>query len=169
MSNELANWIIAGAAVANVLVYVGLWHETRKQIALARELFLESHAPALSVAIEGCAYSGTSAKFSGHITIANNGSTAARDVTFEVPFNTVGFERVKKIGPVVIQPKGALRESFSYDMSVQTYNVGQLDGNRLRTVIQGSYKGLGSSEYRYNEIQEFNNELGRFVAIWASA
>ncbi len=165
--SDVATWIIAAAAVTNVLVYLGLWHETRKQLVLTRELFLESHAPALSVAIERCTYDGTAAKFSGHIIVVNNGSAAARDVRLRIPVNTVAFEGVKNIGPVVIQPKDALRESFSYDMSVQTYKLGQLEGNRLRALIEGTYKGVGNSEFHYSEIQEFNNELGRFVATWA--
>lgn len=83
--SDTATWIIAGAAVINVIVYGGLWWETRKQIALTRALFLESHAPILSVSIKGCGYGGAPPDngLKGKIVIKNHGTVAANQVALD--------------------------------------------------------------------------------------
>jgi hypothetical protein len=75
MSDAIATWIIAGAGVANVFVYVKLWQESKKQNAataeslrLARDAFVESHKPALAVSVINCKYFGDQAQvFDGEL------------------------------------------------------------------------------------------------------
>lgn len=98
MSNTISTWIIAGAAIANVFVYLGLWLETRKQISLTRDLFLESNRPALCVSTKKCEYSETEARFKMRIVTKNSGSAAANRIKLRISVD--GFNDVKNIGPI---------------------------------------------------------------------
>ena len=173
MSDSLATWIIAAAAVANVFVYVKLWQESKKQNAatgeslrLARDAFLESHKPALAVSVINCQYFGDTAQvFDGEIVVENSGTSSAREVGLQIRFYGGGFDAVKDIGPITIQPHVPFKVSFSFPMTSEMHRVGQLKGNRLGIRADGSYRGIDSRSYTYSELQEYDPALTRFVAI----
>jgi len=166
MSNAVSTWVIAGAAVANVLVYLGLWLETRKQSIQTREMFLEAHKPALVGSIRECEYS-DGETFAGQIAIANHGTAIAHHVSLRLSFATVGFNGVKDIGPLAIQPHSKVKQPFCFSMKPDVYKVADTNGNRLTVLTQGSYSGIGDSKYAYNERQEYHLTHSGFVPVWA--
>lgn len=165
MSNTISTWIIAGAAIANVFVYLGLWLETRKQISLTRDLFLESNRPALCVSIKKCEYSETEARFKMRIVTKNSGSAAANRIKLRISVD--GFNDVKNIGPIAIQPHNKVIHTFAIPMNSDTYSIAQTDGHRFNLLVEGPYQGPLGHEYSYGEKQEYNGELKRFVPYWA--
>jgi hypothetical protein len=96
MSNALmltATWLIAFAALGNVVVYWIISGKIEVQIALAKEQieltrksFLESNAPILSVALKNCEYSETERGLRLRIVIGNRGPVAANQVELSMSF-----------------------------------------------------------------------------------
>lgn len=164
--STVSNWIIAIAAVANVVVYYLLWRETLRQSTATREMFLESHRPALAVSIKKCVYNAlTNKTFTGQILIKNHGGSAAREVTLDLQFNTIGFARIVKLGPVSVQPQDKLMMTFDFPMELQTHILAQTDGNRLCARVDGSFRGMSGVEARYSELQRYEPALRRFTPI----
>lgn len=164
MSNAV-EWIIAGAAVANLIVYVGLWLEARKQIALTRDLFVESHKPVLSVSLVKCEHVNLEQSLKMRIVVKNHGTVAANDVKLHIAFG--GSNAVKDIGRIAIQPQNKIVYTFSMPMTSENFHIGQTVGNRLNALIEGSYKGLSDQSYPYRERQEYDPDLNRFVPTTA--
>jgi hypothetical protein len=157
MSSEFvtaaATCIIAVATLWNVYAYVGL----------TRKLFLDSHAPALSVSFEKCVYSKDDARLDGAIVIKNHGAIAAKEIGLRIQFGGTNF--VRAIDRVAIQPGNKLIYPFALRVAAQTYES-QTQGNRLNSYVYGTYKGLSGTNYRYNEKAEFYPEFHRFVPFW---
>jgi hypothetical protein len=173
MSNAIATWVVAFAGIANLLVYIGLWFETRKQNAatreslnLARTAFLESNKPSLAVSAINCKYFGDLAQeFVVEYVAQNCGTSSAIEVHLRISFNAAGFQRLESIGPVTIQPQSPLKGSFAFPMKPEVFKVGQMQGNLLRMRIDGSYKGIDGRSFSYGELHEYDPRLTRFVAI----
>jgi hypothetical protein len=171
----IATVVIAFAAIQTWLVYKCMSQQiekqigqTREQIVLTRDMFLESHRPALSVSIKKCKYCDTTETFEGRITAKNHGTVAAHDIDLTLTF-AGGFANNprEKIASVVIQPLNKFTQSFSFSMTRNAYESGQTRGNRHNVLIQGPYKGVANSEYEYHERQEYDPKLKRFVPYWA--
>jgi hypothetical protein len=173
MSNAIATWVVAFAGIANLLVYIGLWFETRKQNAatresleLARAAFLESNKPSLAVSAINCKYFGDQAhEFVVEFEVQNCGTSSAVEVQLGISFNATGFQRIESIGPVTIQPQFPFKRSFAFPMKPEIFRVGQMQGNLLRMRIDGSYKGIDGRTFSYGELHEYDPRLTRFVAI----
>ena len=138
-----ATWIIAIATVANVFVYWRISQQakiqimlTKEQIELTQKLFLESHKPELSVSMENCKYSEAGELFEGQVTLANHGAATAHQVRFRIQMG--GCQGIKDVGPVAIQPMNRIKQHFSFPMSLNTYQSGQVVGNRINALIEGS-------------------------------
>jgi hypothetical protein len=166
----MSNWIIAIAACATVVVYGLISGQIAEQIRLAKEqieltrgLFLESHAPALSVSFEKCSYSKNDARLDGVIVIRNHGAVAAKEIDLRIEFG--GTRYVRPVTRVAIQPGNKLTYPFALSVTEQMYE-NQTQGNRLNSYVSGSYKGLSGTEYRYNEKAEFYAEFRKFVPFW---
>jgi hypothetical protein len=164
--SDTATWIIAGAAVANLIVYGGLWWETRKQIVLTRDLFLESHAPILSVSIKGCGYGGAPPEngLKGKIVIANHGTVAANQVALNVQFG--GFNALKQISKIAIPPKRKVTVSLLLPMTAERYATGTGAENQFNALIEGSYTGVANQTYTYKDRQKYDPDLKRFVSFF---
>lgn len=168
----LATWVIAFATVANVIVYWRISRQVKEQIKLTKEqieltqkLFLESHRPDLSVAMENCKYSEPDGLFEGQVTLANHGAATAHQVKFQIRMGS--SHGLKDIGPIAIQPMGKIRQQFSFSTSPNTYRQSQIAGNWLNALIEGSYTGIADRSYQYQERQEYDPKLGHFVPVWA--
>lgn len=173
----MSNWVIAIAACATVAVYWCISRQIAEQISLARDqldiaksqveltrnLFLESHAPALSVSFERCVYSKDDARLNGAIVIKNHGTIAAREIDLRIEFGGTRF--VRPITRVAIQPGNKLIYPLALPVTRQMYE-NQTQGNRLNSYVYGNYKGLAGSTYKYNEKAEFYAEFRRFVPFW---
>ena len=174
MSNfltALASIVIAFATIKTWLVYQRMSqqiekqiNQTREQIGLTRDMFLESHKPALSVSVKKCEYSETDARFNMRIVTKNHGTAVANNVTLRVSIG--GFNDIKHIGPIAIQPHNKVVHTFAIPMSADRYKVGQTDGNRFSLLVEGPYQGPAGQEYSYGERQEYYGELKRFVPFW---
>jgi len=164
--SETATWIIAGAPVANLIDYGGLCWETRKQIALTRDLFLESHAPILSVSIKGCGYADGPAErgLKGNIVIANHGTVAANLETLNVNFG--GVNALKQISKIAIPPKGKVTISLFIPMTAERYATGTGAENHFNALIEGSYTGVAGQMYTYKDRQNYDPDLKRFVSFF---
>lgn len=167
-----ATWIIAFAAVANVFVYWRISQQTKEEIALTKDqieltqkLFLESHRPELSVAMEDCKYSEGDGRFEGQVTLTNHGAATAHQVKFQIRMGS--SDGLKDIGPIAIQPMGRIKQQFSFPISPNTYQQGQTAGNWLNALIEGSYTGIADRSYQYQERHEYDPKLGHFVPVWA--
>ncbi len=154
----IATCVIAVAAIANVLVYYGMWKQTE-------DLFRESHRPRLSVAIKKCEYAEPEGCLKGRIVTTNHGSAVANEVNLRIRFGSCDF--IKDISRVSIQPQNKLVYTFALPVTLAGYQRGQTIGNRFNVLVEGSYKGLGNLEYKYSERQDYDPELHRFVPIWA--
>jgi hypothetical protein len=168
----IATCFIAAATIANVWVYWLISRKIEVQIILAKEqteltrkLFLESHAPALSVSIKKCEYSEADGRFKGRILTTNHGTAVADNVNLRISFG--GSNVIKDIGRIAIQPKNKIAHTFSLPMTADRHKTGQTDGNRFNVLVEGSYKGLADHEYSYRERQEYDPDLKRFVPIVA--
>jgi len=167
-----ATCLIAAATFWNVKVYrtiskqidsqVGL---AKEQIKLTRDLFLEAHAPALSVSFDKCAYSKADGRFDGVIVIKNHGTVAANDIDLRIQFG--GTNYVRSVSRVAIQPNNRLTYPFALNVSANKYDNSQTQGNRLNSYVYGSYEGLAGTKYKYNERAEFYSEFRRFVPFWS--
>jgi hypothetical protein len=168
----LATWIIAIATIANVLVYWRISQQVKEQIVLTKDqieltqkMFLESHRPELSVAMEDCKYSETDGLFEGQVTLANHGAATAHEVKLQIRMGS--SHGLKDIGPIAIQPRGKIKHQFSFPIGFTTYQSGQTAGNWLNALIEGSYTGIADHKYQYQERQEYDPKLGHFVPVWA--
>jgi hypothetical protein len=168
----LATWIIAIAAIVNVFVYWRISEQTKeqitltkKQIELTQKLFLESHRPELSVAMDDCKYSEPDGLFEGQVTLENHGAATAHQIKFQIRMGS--SQGLKDIGPIAIQPMGKIKQQFSFPIGLSTYQQGQTAGNWLNALIEGSYAGIGDRRYQYKERQEYDPKLGHFVPVWA--
>lgn len=168
----LATWIIAIAAIVNVFVYWRISEQTKeqiiltkKQIELTQKLFLESHRPELSVAMDDCKYSEPDGLFEGQVTLENHGAATAHQIKFQIRMGS--SQGLKDIGPIAIQPRGKIKQQFSFPIALSTYQQGQTAGNWLNALIEGSYVGIGDRRYQYKERQEYDPKLGHFVPVWA--
>jgi len=130
---------------------------------LTRKLFLDSHAPALSVSFERCVYSKDDARLDGAIVIKNHGAIAAKEIGLRIQFG--GTNYVRSVERVAIQPGNKLIYPFAFRVSAQMYE-NQTQGNRLNSYVYGTYKGLAGTNYKYNEKAEFYAEFRRFVPFW---
>jgi hypothetical protein len=158
---------IAFATVGTLSVYRRMSKQIEAQINLTRDTFLESHAPALSVTFEKCAYSKDDEQLVGVIIIKNHGSVAANEIDLTIQFG--GTNAVKSVTHVAIQPSTKLTYPFALGMNAARYENSQTQGNRLNSYVYGSYKGLGGSKYKYSERAEFYSEFRRFVPFWTGA
>ena len=163
--------VIAFATVEVWRVYETMSKQINKQISLAgqqitltREMFLDSHAPALSVCFEQCVYSRDEARFDGAIVIKNHGTVAAKEIDLKITFG--GTNMVKSIPRVAIQPANELTYPFTLRLTPQSYENSRTQGNRLESYVYGSFKGLEGTNYKYNEKAELYPELAKFVPYW---
>ena len=142
--------------------------QMREQISLSRDMFLESHRPALSISINRCKYSEVTEQFEGRITAKNHGTAAAHRINVTLTF-AGGFANNPRetILSIVIQPLSTFAQSFSFSMTRNAYESGQTRGNRPNVLVEGSYKGIADSTYEYHERQEYDLKLERFVSYWA--
>jgi hypothetical protein len=171
MSNVLmlvATCIIAGAAVANVVVYWTISRQietqielTRQQIEVTRKSFLESNAPILSVALNKCEYSETERGLKLRIVVGNPGPVAANQVELSVSFG--GSNERKKIDHIAVPPKEKITYTFLLPMGADKYATGQIEGNRFNALIEGSYIGLAGQRYAYKARLDYDPALRRFV------
>lgn len=163
MPDVIPTWIVASATVANVGVYLGLWIETRRQIALARASFLESHAPILSVALTKCEFSESERGLKFRIVIRNRGPVAANQVDLIVTFG--GSNERKEINNIAVPPKEKLTYGFVLPMGSAQYATGQIKGNYFNALIEGSYIGLAGQRHMYKARLDYDPALRRFVPI----
>ena len=135
----MSNWamilltgVIAYATWQMWKVYQHMSQQIEKQIDLTRDLFLESHAPILSVSIKRCAYADGPAEsgLKGNIVIANHGTVAANQVTLNVNFG--GFNAPKQISKIAIPPKGKVTVSLFIPMTAERYATGT--GTRITSM-----------------------------------
>jgi hypothetical protein len=156
--------VIAFATVGTLHVYRRMSKQIEAQINLARDTFLESHAPSLSVSFERCVYSKDEGRLVGAIVIKNHGTVAANEIDLTIQFG--GTNVVRPVNRVAIQPSNKLTYPFALEMNAARYESSQTQGNRLNSYVYGSYKGLDGTDYKYNEKAEFYSEFRRFVPFW---
>jgi hypothetical protein len=155
--------VIASATVATWRVYQRMSKQIANQIDLTQTIFLESHRPVLSVSLEGCKYSETNQTFETQIVVTNHGTSAANDVNLRVSFG--GSNAIKDMNRIVIQPQNKIVQTFSIPTTSERYKLGQMVGNRFNVLVEGSYKGVADSDYRYRERQDYDPDLKRFVPV----
>ena len=169
----MSNWamilltgVIAYATWQMWKVYQHMSQQIEKQIDLTRDLFLESHAPILSVSIKRCAYADGPAEsgLKGNIVIANHGTVAANQVTLNVNFD--GFNAPKQISKIAIPPKGKVTVSLFIPMTAERYATGTGTENHFNALIEGSYTGVAGQIYTYKDRQNYDPDLKRFVSFF---
>jgi hypothetical protein len=168
IATTIATIVIAFAAVETWLVYRRMSQQIDKQIELTRDLFLKSHKPALSISIEGCAYSQSTQRFSGTIAIMNHGTAIAHQVSLTADFAVSGCNSSVQTGTLAIQAQSTIKQPFSFSMNATSYEVGTTEGNRLGAMVYGSYRGISDRQYQYRERQEYHLAMAGFVPIWAT-
>jgi hypothetical protein len=168
----IATCFIAFATFVNVWVYWIISGQIERQIGLANDqieltgnLFLESHAPALSVSLEECEYFEPEGLLEGQIVTTNHGAAAADNLNLRISFGGSSF--IKTLTRISIQPLNRIAYTFSLPITPDKYKIAQTEGNRLNVLIEGSYRGRAGKEYKYAERQEYESELHRFVPFWA--
>jgi hypothetical protein len=176
----MSEWMVAASTVATAVTTVFIARFTRKtyevysnmseqigeQIQLTRDIFLESHKPMLSVSIKKCEYSESEGVFTGYIRIKNYGSAVANETDLTFSFGGTNF--IKRISRIAIRPKDKISYPFSFEMTANQFAAGQVEGNRINALIQGSYKGIADRIYSYNERQDFYPDLNRFTPVIAT-
>jgi hypothetical protein len=138
-----------------------MYGQLAEQTKLTRDMFLESHRPMLSVSITNCVYSEGEERFKGRIKIKNHGSTVANQIDLSLSFGGTNF--TKKIDRIAIQPKDKITYTLLLNITCNQYEAGKVEGNRINTLIQGSYKGIADQMYSYNERQNYDPDLAQFV------
>lgn len=166
IATAIGTIVIAFATVGTWHVYRTMSKQIDKQIAMTRDLFLESHKPALSVSITDCEYSEPDEILKMRIIVHNHGTDTANQVRLRISFD--GSNRGKSIGPIAIQSHGEFVDTFAFPMTLQGYETGQMPGNRLNALIEGSYQGFAGHPYPYHERQEYDGTLRCFVPniVW---
>jgi hypothetical protein len=149
-------------------VYETMSKQIDKQITLTRDIFLDSHAPALSVCFDKCVYSKNDARLDGVIVIKNHGKVAAREIDLRITFG--GTNMGKSISRVAIQPGNELTYPFTLPMAAQGYENSRTQGNRLESYVYGSYKGLEVLATSIMKKRSFTlNWRNSFLSGWNSS
>ncbi len=168
----MSNWVtilltgvIAYANWQTWKVYQRMSGQIEKQIGLTRDLFLEAHAPILSVSIKRCGYADgpPESGLKGTIVIANHGTVAANEVTLNVNFG--GFNAPMQISKIAIPPKGKVKRSLLIPMTAERYATGTGTENHFNALVEGSYTGVAGRRYPYNDRQNYDPDLKRFVSF----
>jgi len=164
-ANIYVYWIISGQIERQIGLASDQIELTRKQVEITQNLFLESHAPALSVSLEKCDYLEPDGLLRGQIVTTNHGTAAARNANLRISFGESNF--TKTFTRISIQPLNKIAYTFSLPMTPDKHKIAQTEGNRLNVLVEGSYVGLAGKEYKYAERQEYDPEQHRFVPFWA--